>query len=95
MRCVVSAARRGQRKIQQDDVGGGLLGGGECSEVVFGLRYDVEVSLALQDVAHPHAEEGMVIDQHDLHAHVRSAPIGAASPAFRAAASHGTTSASA
>ena len=82
----LDAARGGQRQVEQDDVGS------YCSTAmsnaprrVLGLADDVEVRLALEDLAHAHAEQRVVVDQQDLGALVRVAPVGAAAPAIRAA----------
>jgi hypothetical protein len=81
----LDAARRGQRQVEQHDVGRVVARGVERRPRVLRLGDDVEVLFALQDLAHPDPEQRVVVDQQDLHAHIRVAPVWSSTTAIRAA----------
>ena len=54
----------------------------KASRPILGLADDVEVRLALEDLAHAHAEQRVVVDEQDLGPLLGIASVGPAAPAI-------------
>ena len=74
-------AGRRQRQVHEDDVRRGLEGAIDRRPAVVGLADDLEVRLALQDVADPDAEQRVVVDDQDP----RPLPVAPGDPVRRGA----------
>ena len=81
-------AGRRQVEVHQDDVGAELDGHVDGAPAVRRLADDQEVRLALQDVAHPDAEQRVVVDEEDPRLLARAATVGSTPPPIRAAVFH-------
>ena len=75
----------GQRQVEQDDVRGVQPGGVDGAAGILRLVDDVEVGLRFEDLAHPDAEQRVVVDEEDLHPLAGIATVGTAAPPVRAA----------
>ena len=84
MRCVVSMPP-GAGSDRSSRTMSGLISTAMRERVaaVLGLADDVEVRLALEDLAHAHAEQRVVVDEQDLGPLLRVAPVRTAAPAIR------------
>ncbi len=79
----LDAAGRRQRQVEQDDVGRELGGRVDGAARIVRLGDDLEVALGLEDLAHADAEEGVVVDEQDLHPQAGFPPVRSATAPLR------------